>query len=75
MIKLSPPGGESSGGSLPDLTTGVEVEVGRDLDGNTLYEKIVDFGSGPNNGSKNVAHGISNLDTINFCLPKVKDIL
>ena len=31
------------------------------IDGKPIYKKTIDFGSLPNNSTKNVAHGISNL--------------
>lgn len=40
--------------------TGEEV-IGMWLDNRTLYRKIINTGSLPNNTTKNVAHGISNL--------------
>lgn len=38
--------------------------VGKWIDGSTLYEKTVDCGALPNNSSKQVAHGITNIDKI-----------
>ncbi|MCR5606977.1 MAG: hypothetical protein K6F69_09205, partial [Treponema sp.] len=44
-----------------------EKIIGTWLDGSYIYQKTIDFGSLPNNGSKSVAHGISNLKrVINF---------
>lgn len=40
--------------------TGEEV-IGTWIDNRTLYRKIINTGSLPNNADKNVAHGISNL--------------
>lgn len=40
--------------------TGEEV-IGKWIDNRTLYRKIINTGSLPNNGDKDVAHGISNL--------------
>lgn len=34
------------------------------IDGKTIYKKTIEFGALPNASQKNVAHGISNLDTI-----------
>lgn len=34
------------------------------VDGKHVYQKTIDCGNGPNNTSKNVAHGIANLDRI-----------
>lgn len=41
-----------------------EQIVGRWIDGNTIYEKVVDLGALPNNATKNIAHGISNLGKV-----------
>lgn len=41
-----------------------EQVVGTWIDGNTIYEKTIDFGALPNNTTKSVSHGISNLDDI-----------
>ena len=41
-----------------------EHPIGTWIDGSTLYEKTIDFGSLPNNTSKSVAHGISNISRI-----------
>lgn len=41
-----------------------EKVVGTWIDGSEIYEKVVDLGALPNNTSKNVAHGISNLNYI-----------
>ena len=51
-----------SGGSHTYSTT--EQEVGTWIDGSTVYEKVVDLGTLPNNTTKNVAHNISNLGLI-----------
>lgn len=34
------------------------------VDGKTIYKKTVNFGALPNNNTKNVAHGIANLDFV-----------
>ena len=34
------------------------------IDGKTIYKKTVEFGALPNNETKNVAHGITNLGTV-----------
>lgn len=34
------------------------------IDGKPIYKKTIDFGSLPNNSTKNVAHGISNLGDV-----------
>lgn len=41
-----------------------EKEVGCWQDGKPLYQKTIDLGTMPNNASKTVAHGISNLDVV-----------
>lgn len=41
-----------------------EHKIGKWIDGSDLYEKTIDFGALPNNTTKNVAHGIGNLDYI-----------
>ena len=38
--------------------------IGRWIDGKPLYEKTVDFGSLPNATTKEVPHGIEDVDTI-----------
>lgn len=50
------------GGSHSYSTT--EQEVGTWIDGSPVYEKVVDLGALPNNTTKNVAHGISNLGRV-----------
>lgn len=39
-----------------------EQVIGTWIDGSTLYEKTIDCGALPNNTTKNVAHGISDMD-------------
>ena len=51
-----------SGGKHTYSTT--EQEVGEWIDGSTVYEKVIDLGTLPNNTTKNVAHGISNLGRV-----------
>lgn len=41
-----------------------EQRVGTWVDGKPIYKKTIDFGSLPNNSTKNVAHGISNLGDV-----------
>ena len=44
-----------------------EARDGTFIDGSPIYKKTVDLGAMPNNGTKTVAHGISNLkDVIKF---------
>lgn len=54
--------GRSGGGSVINYTT-TERQIGMYL-GDKLYEKTVDLGALPNSTTKNVAHGISNIDII-----------
>ena len=41
-----------------------ERVVGKWIDGSDIYEKVVDLGALPDTTTKNVPHGISNLDRI-----------
>lgn len=41
-----------------------EHVVGTWIDGKALYEKTIDFGVLPNNSTKEVAHGITNLGNV-----------
>lgn len=41
-----------------------EHVVGKWINGSTLYEKTINFGSLPNTTTKNVAHGITNLSAV-----------
>lgn len=41
-----------------------EHVIGKWIDGSDVYEKVVDLGALPNNTTKNIAHGITNLDYI-----------
>jgi hypothetical protein len=43
----------------PNLAAGVEVSSGRTVVGQATFFKLVDIGTLPNNGTKNVAHGIA----------------
>lgn len=49
--------------SVEDALTYSETEhvVGKWIDGSTIYEKTVSCGALPNNATKTIAHGISNL--------------
>lgn len=47
-----------------NYSTSEEVCAGTWVDGKTIYRKTIDFGALPNNTSKSVAHGISNLDYV-----------
>ena len=53
----------TNGGEAHHYSTEEQV-VGTWLDGKTLYEKTVDCGALPNNGTKNVNHNIANLKRI-----------
>lgn len=41
-----------------------EQVIGTWIDGSTLYRKVIDCGNLPNNNTKTVTHGISNLNYI-----------
>lgn len=50
--------------SIVDYST-TEHLIGANWDdGNPIYRKVVDFGALPNNTTKDVAHGITNLDVV-----------
>ena len=51
---------------LPALYSEEEREVGVWTDGRPLYQKTIDCGTMPNRTTKNVAHGISNIDLNNM---------
>ena len=53
-----------AGSGTPLTYTTSERAVGTWIDGKTIYQKTVNIGSGPNNGAKEVSHGISNIDRI-----------
>lgn len=55
-----PTGGGGSGHTYSET----EQIVGTWIDGKTVFEKTIDCGYLPNNSSKNVAHGITNLSKI-----------
>ena len=44
-----------------------EKIVGKWIDGKPLYQKTINFGSLPNNTTKDVAHGVSNLKLMVEC--------
>ena len=48
----------------PMIYSTSEAEVGVWTDGKPLYQKTISFGALPNNTTKNVAHGISNIDRV-----------
>ena len=41
-----------------------ETRIGTWINGKPIYRKVVDCGALPNASTKNIAHGISNLDTV-----------
>lgn len=41
-----------------------EIKIGTWINNKPIYRKVIDCGGLPNATSKNVAHGISNLDTV-----------
>ena len=45
-----------------------EQVIGEWIDGKPLYQKTIDFGTLPNNTSKDVAHNISNIDRIVYSM-------
>lgn len=53
--------GTFSKGDLYDTT---EKVIGKWTDGRPLYQKTISLGYGPSSGTKNIAHGISNLGTV-----------
>lgn len=50
-------------GSSDIIYSAAETPIGVWIDGKTIYQKVLDIGALPNATDKNVAHGISNLDT------------
>jgi hypothetical protein len=50
----------AGGGSLA-IVTGTELDTGDTLDGSAIYVKMINFGTMPNAGTKNVAHGITTI--------------
>ena len=48
------------------LTT-TEKAIGTYIDGKILYGKVVDMGELPNNTTKSVSAGVSNVDTVSLC--------
>lgn len=60
-----PPGTNGTNGVGVLNYTTVEQSTGRTwTDGKTVYQKTVVIAAGPNNSTVNVAHGISNLETV-----------
>lgn len=55
---------KNGGGNNEIIYSETERVIGEWIDGSTLYEKTVDCGALPNATSKQVAHNISNIDTI-----------
>ena len=53
-----------SGITKPVSYSTEEHIIGTWIDGSTLYEKTIDCGALPNNTTKNVNHGISNMNHI-----------
>ena len=49
---------------LVNYSTSEEATDATWIDGKTIYKKTISLGSLPNSGGKDVAHGISNLDTV-----------
>lgn len=38
--------------------------VGKWIDGKPVYQKVIDFGAGPNAAAKSVSHGVANMATV-----------
>lgn len=54
----------SSPNLQPVIYSEDEREIGVWVDGKPLYQKTINFGALPNNGTKEVSHGISDIDHI-----------
>ena len=48
----------------PNYSTTEHVTGEQWLSGETVYRKVINFGALPNTATKNVAHGITGLDTV-----------
>lgn len=59
--------------SRSDIYSTTEKIVGQWTDGKPIYQKVVDIGALPNNTSKTVAHGISNVSTFISVIGFAKD--
>ena len=55
---------QSGGGSGIDFSTSEQDTGLLWIDGRHVYQKTINFGTLPNNSTKSVAHGISNLDYV-----------
>ena len=49
---------------LANYSTSEEATDATWIDGKTIYKKTISLGALPNSSGKDVAHGISNLDTV-----------
>lgn len=47
-----------------NITTGQEFKTGKTIDGKEEYAKRINCGAGPNNGTRSVATGLSNVTYI-----------
>lgn len=47
-----------------DIYSTNEIKIGTWINNKPIYRKVIDCGALPNATSKNIAHGISNLDTV-----------
>lgn len=57
--------GSKTSGELELVNYSMQEQlIGRWADGRLLYEKVIDFGTLPNNAEKSVPHGIDNVGTI-----------
>ena len=54
----------SSGGSSEHIYSTTEQKVGKGTDGKPIYEITVDTGTLPNNTTKTITHGISDLKAV-----------
>ena len=62
---INKPGGVPQGDEYYSTS---ERKIGKWTDGKDLYETVVDFGALPNNTTKTVAHGISNIAEVTECV-------
>lgn len=66
------PGG---GGAAEEVYSTEETRIGTWIDGKPLYRKVIEVSIGPaDNSASNIAHGISNLETIAILTACVTDV-
>ena len=46
------------------ITTGQEIKTNEIIDGKRVYKKRINCGAGPNNGTRSIATGLSNVTYI-----------